>query len=111
MNYNLPPWLVIKRYFMMLALIIPSKESVTSENVDVHLESLVEELQILWKGVKALDSFQGATFNLRAMCMWNIHDFPAYGLFVGCVTKGLVGCPPCGPTIKYRHSRKFKKVV
>jgi hypothetical protein len=27
------------------------------------------------------------------MCIWNIHDFLAYGLFAGCVTKGPVECP------------------
>ena len=32
LNYNLPPWLVTKRFFLMLALIIPGKESVTSES-------------------------------------------------------------------------------
>lgn len=37
LNYNLPPWLVTKRYFLMLAFIIPSKESCTSINVDVYL--------------------------------------------------------------------------
>jgi hypothetical protein len=37
LNYNLPPWLVIKHFFMMLTLIIHGKESVTSSNVDVYL--------------------------------------------------------------------------
>jgi len=65
----------------------------------------------LWKGFKALDSYQGATFNLRAMFMWSMHDFVAYGLFARCVTNGLVGCPPCGPIMESWSSRKFKKVV
>lgn len=38
-----------------------------------------------------VDGFQ--TFLLRAMCMWNIHDYPSYGLFVGCHVKGLHGMP------------------
>jgi hypothetical protein len=25
--------------------------------------------------------------------MWNIHDYPSYGLFVGCHVKGLHGMP------------------
>jgi hypothetical protein len=32
--------------------------------------------------------------------MWGIHDFLAYNLFAGCVTKGHVRCPPCGPNTK-----------
>jgi hypothetical protein len=55
---------------------------------------------MLWKGVMAFDAHQGETFSLKAMCMWNIHNISTYGLFVGCVTKGTVGRPPCGPTIK-----------
>jgi hypothetical protein len=74
----------------MLALIIHGKEFVTYGNVDVYLEPLIEELHILWKGVSTFDAHQGVTFSLKAMCMWNIHDFSAYGLFIGCVTKGLV---------------------
>jgi hypothetical protein len=65
----------------------------------------------LWQGVKAFDSFQGATFSLKAMCIWSIHDFLAYGLFVGCVTKGLVGCPTCGPTTKSWYSKNLKKII
>jgi hypothetical protein len=34
LNYNLPPWLVIKKYVLILALIIPNKEPCTSTNVD-----------------------------------------------------------------------------
>jgi hypothetical protein len=42
----------------------------TSGNIDVYLEPLIEELKMLWNGVKAYDSLQGAAFNLRAMCMY-----------------------------------------
>jgi hypothetical protein len=35
LNYNLPPWLVTKRYFLMLGLIIPGKESMISATMDV----------------------------------------------------------------------------
>jgi hypothetical protein len=44
LNYNFPPWLVTKHYFMMLDLIILGKESMTSKNIDVYLEPLIEEL-------------------------------------------------------------------
>jgi hypothetical protein len=92
------PWLVTKQYFTMLTLIIPRKGSITSSNVDVYLQPLVNELHVLWRGVKAWDAYLGASFSPRAMCMWSTHDFLDYGLFASCVTKGQVGCPPCGPT-------------
>jgi len=49
----------------MLVLIIPSKESLTITNVDVYLQPLIEELQLLWQGVKTFDSFQGAIFTMK----------------------------------------------
>jgi hypothetical protein len=30
------------------------------------------------------------------MCIWSVYEFPDYGLFASCVTKGHIGCPPCG---------------
>jgi len=45
------------------------------------------------------------------LCAYGICDFPTYGLFIGYVTKGLVGCPPCGPTIKPQSSKKLKKNI
>ena len=44
LNYNLPSWLSTKKFFVMLALLIPGKQSVTSDVFDVYLEPLVEEL-------------------------------------------------------------------
>jgi hypothetical protein len=38
-----------------LTLLIPGKQSVTSEHLDVYLEPLVEELLQLWEGVSAYD--------------------------------------------------------
>jgi hypothetical protein len=74
-----------KEIFLMLALIIP-KEFCTSTNVDVYLQPLIEELQVLSKGVDAFYAYLGANFNFKTMCIWSIHDFLAYHLFVGCVT-------------------------
>jgi hypothetical protein len=39
----------------MLALIIPNKEFVKMHNMDVHVAPLIEELQVLWKGVATYD--------------------------------------------------------
>jgi hypothetical protein len=41
----------------MLTLLIPRKESVKSENLDVYLKPLVKELQMLWKGVTIVESY------------------------------------------------------
>jgi hypothetical protein len=57
-NYNLPPWLVTKRFFVILSLIISGPESVKVANFDVYLEPVIEELEELWKGVARLDILQ-----------------------------------------------------
>jgi len=41
---------------VMLTLLIPRKESMKSENLDVYLKPLVKELQMLWKGVTIVES-------------------------------------------------------
>lgn len=111
-NYNLPPWLVTKKTFVMLFLLISIKEAVKAENVDVYMEPLVEELQILWAGVahdvtrpRGLEGFK-----LHAMLLWSILDFPAYGCFAGCVTKGYKAWPICGPDVDTRGSRALKNL-
>jgi hypothetical protein len=45
LNYNLHPWLTSKKFFILLALLIPRKDSLTSKNFDVYLQPLVDELQ------------------------------------------------------------------
>jgi hypothetical protein len=85
---NLPPWMATKQFFMLLALLIPSKEQVKSKNIDVYLQPLIDELQELWQpGVPAWDLSKQPNdqlFNLWAMVIWTIHDYPGYGLLSGC---------------------------
>jgi hypothetical protein len=50
--YNLPPWLVTKKFFMLLSIIILGPDNVKSANFDVLITSLIEELQELWEGVR-----------------------------------------------------------
>jgi hypothetical protein len=54
-DYNLPPWLVTKDIFVMLALILLGKEYVKMHNINVYMAFVIEEVQILWKGVVAYD--------------------------------------------------------
>ncbi len=37
LNYNIPPCLTTKNFFVMFTLLIPRKESITSDNFDVYL--------------------------------------------------------------------------
>jgi hypothetical protein len=102
LNYNLPPWLCTKKFFVLLALLIPGKESVTSEVFDVYLEPLIEELLQLWYGIPAYDITKEPTlqtFTLRAVLLWTIHDFLGYGTMGGFSHQGYAACPWCGPDL------------
>ena len=104
-----------KKHFIMLSLIIPGKRSVTGDNFDTYLQPLLEELKTLWNvGVATDDAamFRGTSrFNMKAILLWTIHDFPAYDIVAGCVTKGYKGCPICGPhTISCRSLALHKNV-
>ena len=115
LNYNIPPWLTIKRFFIMMVLLIPGPEAVTAKCIDVYMAPLLEELRELWTvGVACYDAarWRGeAMFSLRAMLLWCVHDFPAYGMLAGTTNKGYCGCPICGPNTDARHSAALSKVV
>jgi hypothetical protein len=115
LNYNVPPWMTTKKYFVMLSLLIPGPKSVRGENFDVYIALLVEEFLQLWfEGVLMRDaaSWNGrASIILRAMVIWTIHDLPAYGLVAGSTTKGYRGCPVCGPNTPSRRSSALHKNV
>ena len=105
----------MKKHFLMLSLIIPGKHAVTGDTFDVYLQPLLEELHILWsEGVMTHDATRhGVTsvFRMRGILLWTIHDFPAYGIVVGCVTKGCKACPCCGPETESRRSAALSKNV
>jgi hypothetical protein len=110
LNYNLPPWLVMKKFFLLLYLIIPGPDSVKSSNFDVYLAAVLEELATLWKGVRGVDVLQPPgrrQFIMRAILMWTIHDFPGYGIVSGCQHQGYKACPPCGSNIVSRWCKEL----
>ncbi|CAM6084236.1 unnamed protein product [Calypogeia fissa] len=87
MNYNLPPWLSMKKGFLLLSLIIPGPKKVKS--FDTYLTLLVEELQKLWDGVWAYDGQMTTNglphvFKLKGILLWTMHDdYPGFGFVSG----------------------------
>jgi hypothetical protein len=113
-NYNFSPWLVTKKLFVMLALIIPSKESINMHNIDVYMTPLIEELQVLWRRVVTYDvtKVEGKKHCiLQAILKWIIHDYLAYGLVARCVHQGHKACPICRPNLTFHHFLELGKVV
>lgn len=114
LNYNVPPWLTSKKFFVMLALLIPGPETVSEQNLDIYLEPLLEELVQLWKGVDCFDVLprprMSQSFQLRAMIMWTVNDYPGYGLISGQQHQGYKACVVCGPNCVARGSKKMNKL-
>ncbi|KAL5555975.1 hypothetical protein UlMin_038211 [Ulmus minor] len=87
-NYNLPPHLCMKRNFVMLTMLISGPRQ-PGNDIDVYLAPLIEDLKMLWEeGVECFDGSREETFTLRALLLWTINDFPAYGNLSGYSIKG-----------------------
>ena len=73
--YNLPPWLCMKRKFIMMPILIPGPKQPVND-IDVYLRPLVEELLLLWReeGVRMWDEYKQEDFNLQALLFITIND-------------------------------------
>ncbi|GJS10207.1 hypothetical protein Tco_0367003 [Tanacetum coccineum] len=119
-TYNLPPWLCMKESSFMLTLLIPGPKS-PGKDIDVYLRPLIDDLKVLWalKGVETIDVATGQKFNMRAMVLWTINDFPARSSLSGWSGQGYKACPTCnedtpsvrvlGKTAYVGHIRFLKK--
>ena len=84
--YNLPPWLLTKKFFISLAVLIPGPTTPTTDNIDIFLAPIARDLMKLWNGVPAVNMSKPVNerrFTLQAILMWTINDFPTYGLLSG----------------------------
>ncbi|GJS45990.1 putative transposon, En/Spm-like protein [Tanacetum coccineum] len=91
--YNLPPWLCMKRKFINLSVLI---SGYPGNDIDVFLEPLVDDLHTLFEtGVDTYDASTKDNFNLRAVVLWTINDYPALGTLCGCPYNGFKGCVVC----------------
>ena len=112
--YNLPPWLLTKKFFISLVVLIPGPKAPTSENIDVFLALVVGDLMKLWDRVPAVNMStpeSERTFTLRGLLMWTVNDFPAYGLLSGQQVHGYKGCPLCGPQTCSEYAMLLGKMI
>ncbi|XP_074374168.1 uncharacterized protein LOC141714553 [Apium graveolens] len=85
--YNLPPWLCMKRKYIILSMLIPGPNQ-PGNDIDVYLQPLIEVLQKLWHGKQVFDAFKKESFILRGILLWTISDYPALGNLSGNIIKG-----------------------
>ena len=109
--YNLPPWLCMKRKYMILSLLIPGPKQ-PGNDIDVYLDPLLDDLKLLWnEGVQMYDAHTKSTFTLRAMIFCTVNDFPSYGNLSGYKTKGEKACPICEDEMELEWLKYSKKNV
>ncbi|XP_024009341.1 uncharacterized protein LOC112084441 [Eutrema salsugineum] len=93
--YNLPPGMCMKTEYLFLT-ILNSGPNHPRASLDIFLRPLIEELKELWStGIDAYDVSLQQNFKLKAVLMWTISDFPAYGMLSGWTTHGRLACPIC----------------
>ncbi|GKA21753.1 RNA-directed DNA polymerase, eukaryota [Tanacetum coccineum] len=97
----------------MLTLLIPGPKS-PGKDIDVYLRPLIDDLKVLWalKGVETIDVATGQKFNMRAMVLWTINDFPARSSLSGWSGQGYKACPTCNedtPSVRVKFPNKDMK--
>nr|ABA91694.2 transposon protein, putative, CACTA, En/Spm sub-class [Oryza sativa Japonica Group] len=110
--YNLPPWLCIKRKYIMMPIIIQGPKQ-PGNDIDVYLRPLVEDLKQLWKkeGVPVWDEDKQEEFNLRALLFVTINDWPALSNLSGQSNKGYKAYTHCMDETESTYLKHCRKVV
>nr|GEX20653.1 F-box domain, leucine-rich repeat domain, L domain-like protein [Tanacetum cinerariifolium] len=94
----------------MLTLLIPGPKS-PGKDIGVYLKPLIEDLKVLWdrKGVETIDVASGQEFNMRAMVLWTINDFPARSSLSGWSGQEALEGGPIRPQWMFPYERYMKK--
>src|SRR5664279_640408 len=110
--YNLPPWLCMKRKFIMMPVLIQGPKQ-PGNDIDVYLRPLVEELLQLWneKGVHVWDEDKQKEFDLRALLFVTINNWPTLSNLSGQTKKGYNACTHCLGDTESIYLDKCKKNV
>ena len=108
--YNLPPWLCMKRKYIMMPVLIQGPRQ-PGNDIDVYLKPLIEDLLVLWNdGVRVWDENKRETFVLRAMLFVTINDYPCLGNLSGQTVKGFNGCVQCLGDTGGRYLKNSRKM-
>ena len=110
--YNLPPWMCMKRKFIMMPVLIQGPKQ-PGNDIDVYLRPLVEELLQLWNGngVRTWDEHKQEEFNLKALLFVTINDWPALSNLSGQTNKGYHACTHCLDDTESIYLDKCRKNV
>nr|AAX94965.1 transposon protein, putative, CACTA, En/Spm sub-class [Oryza sativa Japonica Group]ABA92676.1 transposon protein, putative, CACTA, En/Spm sub-class [Oryza sativa Japonica Group] len=110
--YNLPPWLCMKRKYIMMPIIIQGPKQ-PGNDIDVYLRPLVKDLKLLWKkeGIPVWDEDKQEEFNLRVLLFVTINDWPALSNLSGQSNKAYKACTHCMDETESMYLKHCRKVV
>jgi hypothetical protein len=110
--YNLPPWLCMKRKFIMMPVLIQGPKQ-PGNVIDVYLRPLVDEVLQLWDkpGVCVWDKHKQEEFDIRALLFVTINDWPALSNISGQSNKGYNACTHCLDQTESIYLDKCRKNV
>ncbi|KAL4038405.1 hypothetical protein IC575_002025 [Cucumis melo] len=67
--YNLPPWLCMRRKYLMLTMLISGPKQ-PGYDINVYLAPLIDDLKLMWEeGVQCFDAHRNERFTLRAVLL------------------------------------------
>nr|ABG66029.1 transposon protein, putative, CACTA, En/Spm sub-class [Oryza sativa Japonica Group] len=95
--YNLPPWLCMKRKYIMMPIIIQGPKQPGN---DINKE-----------GVPVWDDDKQEEFNLRALLFITINDWPTLSNLSGQSNKGYKACTHCMDETESTYLKHCRKVV
>ena len=109
--YNLPPWLIMKRKYIHLCMLIQGPKQ-PGADLNVYLQLVKNELKQLWNpGRVVWDANRREYFTLRAALLTCVHDYPANGNTSGQVTHGFRACTKCGENTTSQQLPASSKIV
>ena len=78
-NYNIPPWLSIKKGHLILSPLNLGKRKI--KDMLVFLAPLIDELKELWRGIEVIHNSKKCQnlVHLKGILLWTMHDYPGYG--------------------------------
>jgi hypothetical protein len=105
--YNFPPWLCMKSSSLMLTLIIPGYPG---KDFHTFMQPVYDDLNELFDiGMPTYDSSRDEVFQLHAITLYTVSDYPGAGILAQFSTSSMMGCLSCEEEtscIRLKHGHK-----
>ena len=98
--YNFPPWLCMKASSLMLTLIIPGYPG---KDFHTFMQPVYDDLNELFEyGMPTYDAYRDEVFQLHAVLLYTVSDYPGAGILAQFSTNSQLGCLSCEEETSYK---------